>query len=190
MFSIIYSKPIFLVPVPLKLCLNKPKKWPCGVHCPGDFEMKTVYFTPHYGGVQSCESCLIFSRIYLQTEFSEESLTLPVLHEAFLGVTSQFQDFRSDPDVAHVTGSFRDFVSVLWMLYVRDKLSLALRTKLILAEKIVSFKKCTKILWGQLSQTSRGEIQLTRDLSLRQLTPISRVLYILILQSFFLPKSK
>ena len=51
--------------------------------------------------------------------------------------TTQYDEFPSDPSVAQVTSSFRDFVSVLWMLYVRDKLSLALRTKLALAEKIV-----------------------------------------------------
>ena len=73
-----------------------------------------------------------------------------MLHEAFLGVMSQFQDFRSDPDVAHVTGSFRDLVSVLWMLYVRDKLSLALRTKLTLAEKIVSYYSTAKVTFNNI----------------------------------------
>ena len=60
-----------------------------------------------------------------------------MLHESFLVETTQYDEFPSDPSVAQVTSSFRDFVSVLWMLYVRDKLSLALRTKLALAEKIV-----------------------------------------------------
>ena len=52
---------------------------------------------------------------------------------------------------------------------------------LSLSDGRIRFKKCTTTLRGELQLTSRG---------LRQLTPISGVLYILILSSLYLPKSK
>ncbi len=91
--------------------------------------------------------------VLFQTDFEYDlsGLDIPVLRQSYLDETSLFDLLPSvdsssdpgtpppaqDPSVAALLSAFRDFISLIWMLYTRDMLSLALRTKLTLAEKKV-----------------------------------------------------
>lgn len=78
-------------------------------------------------------------------KFDLDALNIPTLHESFLlspEEAAMFDDDVTNPAMTH----FRDLLSVTWMLHVRDKLSLALRGKLALAEKIVRCQTFVSVL--------------------------------------------
>lgn len=55
----------------------------------------------------------------------------------FLLVKSSFSGLENDKSVHSVLAWSRDAISILWMLHVRDELSLALRRKVLTAERKV-----------------------------------------------------
>lgn len=57
-----------------------------------------------------------------------EELDIPVLEGGFLHVDSTIHNVQ-DESVKSVLCAFRDLCSIVWMLFTRDKLTLALRRK-------------------------------------------------------------
>ena len=64
-----------------------------------------------------------------------------MLQESFLQGDTSFSSQEADVSVGGVLSCFRDFTSLVWLLYVRDKLSLGLRKKIKLMERKVGVVK-------------------------------------------------
>ena len=65
-------------------------------------------------------------------------MDIAVLQDAYLSVPSLFNDQEDQPAVQAVLHCFREMCTVVWVMYARDKLSLALREKSMLATARVS----------------------------------------------------
>ena len=78
-------------------------------------------------------SLLIF---YLQV-IDRLEFDIEILHDGFLSRPSDFEGHESDADIHVIIGCFRELCTIVWMLYVRDELSLALRRKAVLLQRKV-----------------------------------------------------
>ena len=80
-------------------------------------------------GPQRVEHILILLLTYFQATTEGPCLELPEILLQYKILRSTISDFRDDPHVLEVLRSFRDFSTVLWLLHVRDELSLHLRKR-------------------------------------------------------------
>ena len=75
-----------------------------------------------------------------------EGPDVPVLWESFLeGAPTPFAGRLEEPSVRCILAAFRDLCTLVWMLHVRDQLSLGLRKKLQLVERKVG-QLCVLVL--------------------------------------------
>ena len=80
-------------------------------------------------GPQRVEHILILLLMCFQATTEGPCLELPEILLQYKILRSTISDFRDDPHVLEVLRSFRDFSTVLWLLHVRDELSLHLRKR-------------------------------------------------------------
>ena len=66
---------------------------------------------------------------YFQATTEGPCLELPEILQQYKILRSTIVDFKDDPHVHQVLSSFRDFCTILWLLHVRDELSLHLRKR-------------------------------------------------------------
>ena len=74
-------------------------------------------------------SLINFLRYFPQATTEGPSLELPEVLQQYKILRSSIVDFKDDPHVHDVLSSFRDFSTILWLLHVRDELSIQLRKR-------------------------------------------------------------
>ena len=67
-------------------------------------------------------------------DVDELKVDIEILRDGFLSRPSDFEGHESDPAIRVIIGCFRELCTIVWMLYVRDELSLALRHKATLLQ--------------------------------------------------------
>ena len=86
-----------------------------------------------------------------QADVTGQGPDVPVLQASFLGVDSSFFGREHEPSIRRILSALRELCGIVWLLYVRDKLSLGLRKKLQLVERKVSpIITCNMRIWHVL----------------------------------------
>ena len=86
--------------------------------------------------------------VYLQ-DVDQLEFDIEILQDGFLSRPSDFEGHESDPAIRAIIGCFRELCTIVWMLYVRDELSLALRHKATLLQSKVGVYFCdSQVGWS------------------------------------------